>query len=301
METARLKVQGGYSLLAGLVLLLGIPLYQAAVLSPAGYQAPATSAFSQGSYGPLLLWLSSHSQEFALFRLLEFGAFLLMLRVPLALARVLRPYGRTLAQWVLLAGTAGVTLFGAMIALSTFTFINAANTYSQSATPAARSDLLQNFQGFYGMEALAQNTLGGALLAAFLLCTSLLIARTGKLSALFVYFGLLAAALMAGLALLYAVSPQSAQTQLTTPALASFAAWLIWLGILLLQRARRLIAPAVTITAPATQQTASTLPSPTNSDTNQHTAQESAPETPAEQVSTTKESEPENASPDTPA
>ncbi len=260
MEIARLKVQGGYSLLAGLILFLGIPLYQAVILSPTGYQALAATAFTQGAYGPLLVWIGTHSQTFAIFRLLEFGAFLCTLRVPLALSRVLHSYGSTLARWVLIAGTAGATIFGAMIALSTFTFINAANTYSQSATLTARSDVLQNFQGFYGIEALAQNTLGGALLAAFLLCSSLLMARTGKLSALFIYFGLLTAALMAGLALLYALSPLSAQTQLTTPALAAFAIWLIWLGILLLQRARRLIAPAASISVPAAQNTPDVLP-----------------------------------------
>jgi hypothetical protein len=288
METARLKVQGAYSLLAGIILLLGVPLYQAAVLAPTGYQALAANAFSQGAYGPLLLWIGSHSQEFAIFRLLEFGAFLFMLRVPLALSRVLRSYGRTLARWVLIAGTTGVTLFGTMIALSTFTFLNAANNYSQSATPAARSDLLQNFQGFYGIEALAQNTLGGLLLAAFLLCASLLIARTGKLPALFVYFGLLAAALMAGLALLYAFSPPSAQTQLATPALASFAVWLIWLGILLLQRARRLITPAATITAPAAPHTGSA---------NQGTQHKPAPDATAESAPTTQAGKQENALP----
>jgi hypothetical protein len=297
METARLKVQGVYSILAGMVLLLGVPLYQAAVLAPDGYQALAASAFSQGTYGPLLLWISSHSQAFAVFRLLEFGAFLLMLRVPQALSRVLGAYGRTLARWVLIAGTAGITLFGAMIALSTFTFINTANDYNQSATPAARSNLLQNFQGFYGIEALAQNTLGGTLLALFLLCTSLLIARTGKLPALLVYFGLLAAALLAGLALLYAISPQSAQTQLTTPALASFAIWLIWLGIVLLQRARRLITPTVTISAPTSQHTGTALPDSNDQDSRQ----EPATETPVKQVPAAKEGEPESSSPDTPA
>jgi hypothetical protein len=293
MEIARLKVQGGYSLLAGLILLLGIPLYQAAALSPTGYQTLAATAFTQGAYGPLLLWISAHSQAFAIFRLLEFGAFLVILRVPLALARVLHHYGSTLARWVLSAGTTGATIFGAMIALSTFTFINSASAYSQSATPAARSDALQSFQGFYGIEALAQNTLGGALLAAFLLCVSLLMARTGKLPALFVYFGLLAAALMAGLALLYAVSPLSAQTQLTTPALAAFAVWLIWLGILLLQRARQFMAPAVSITAPAAQPAPDTLPGSEE----QHAMQKPEADASAEKPNAAQVGEQENAPP----
>jgi hypothetical protein len=252
MQTARLQLQGVYSLLAGLLLLLGVPLYQSLMLVPAGYQSPAATAYSQGNFAPLLLWISSHSQPFALFRLLEFATFLLILRLPLALARSLRSYGSTLARWVLFAGTGGIVLFGAMIALGTYTLLTTASTYQQAATPAAQRDLLTSFQGYFGIEGLLQNTLAGVLLALFLLCASLLIARTGKLSALLAYFGLLAAALLAGLALLYAFSPLDDQTQLTTPALAAFAIWLIWLAIILLRRARRLLTPT-TITAPAAQ------------------------------------------------
>lgn len=261
METARLKIQGGYSLLAGIVLLIVIPVYQATVLAPAGYQAPAAAAFSQGNYGPLLEWIGTHSTEFLIFRLLELSAFLLIWRLPLALARALRGYGQTLARWTLVCGTGGVAIFGGLLALSTVTFFNTASEYSQAATGSTTAnDILTSFNGLYGAEALGQNSLGGALIAIFLLCSSLLIARSGKLSSLLVYFGLLAAALLAGLALLYAISPPDAQTQMTTPALLAFAIWLIWLGILLLRRAARLITPAVVVTAPTPADAGAALP-----------------------------------------
>lgn len=254
METARLKLQGFYSLLAGAILLLGVPIYQAVVLGPAGYRAPSDTAFSKGDYGPLLLWIANHGSTFIIFRCIELVAFLLMLRLPLALYRALRARGTTLARWMLAGGLGGIALFAAMIALSTVTFVNAAANYSQTrGGPASAQNILANFQGFYGIEALGQNTLGGFLIAIFLLCASLLIARSGKLSNLLVYFGLLAAALMAALALLFAVSPPSAQTQLNTPALASFAVWLIWLGILLNWRARQLAPEAAQTSAPARQ------------------------------------------------
>ncbi|HEX6780291.1 MAG TPA: DUF4386 family protein [Ktedonobacterales bacterium] len=254
METARLKLQGFYSLLAGAILLLGVPIYQAAVLGPAGYRTPSDTAFSKGDYGPLLLWIAGHGSAFIIFRCIELVAFLLMLRLPLALYRALRARGTTLARWMLVGGTGGMALFAAMIALSTVTFVNAAASYSQTrGGPASAQNILTNFQGFYGIEALGQNTLGGFLIAIFLLCASLLIARSGKLSNLLVYFGLLAAALMAALALLFAVSPPSAQTQLNTPALASFAVWLIWLGMLLNWRARQLAPEVAQTSAPAQQ------------------------------------------------
>ena len=246
MEIARLKLQGFYSLLAGAILLVGVPIYQAVVLAPAEYRAPSDTAFSKGDYGPLLLWIAGHGSEFIIFRCIELVAFLLMLRLPLALYRALRSRGATLARWMVVSGLGGLVLFAAMIALSTFTFVNSAASYSQTrGGPASARNILTNFNGFYGVEALGQNTLGGFLIAIFLLCASLLIARSGKLSNLLVYFGLLAAALMAALALLFAVSPPSAQTQLNTPALASFAVWLIWLGMLLNLRAAQLAPEAV--------------------------------------------------------
>jgi hypothetical protein len=261
MEIARLKLQGIYSVLAGLILLVGVPIYQAAILGPAGYRSPADAAFSQGDYGPLLGWIGNHSSAFIFFRILELIAFLLIIRLPFALHRALRAYGPALARWMLAGGLGGLVLFAGMIALSTVSFINAAAQYSQqSPSSAAAKDIASSFNGLYGVEGLGQNTLGGILLTIFLLCASLLIARSGKLSNLLVYFGLLVAALMAALAFLFAISPPSAQTQLTTPALASFAVWLIWLGILLTRRARRILAGPVAATPPATQQAQESTP-----------------------------------------
>ena len=173
---------------------------------------------------------------------------------------------------MVVCGFVGIVLFAAILALSTVNFINAAASYSQASSPAAARDIATNFSGLYGVEGLAQNTLGGALLALFLLCASLLFARSGKMQGLLVYFGLLVAALMAALALLFAVSAPDAQTQLTTPALASFAVWLIWLGILLTRRAPRLVAasPSVVVSTPT--------PAPTTaSDTEVAAASNDAP------------------------
>ena len=98
METARVKLQGFYSLLAGLILLLGVPLYQSIILGPAGYRAPSDAAFNHADYGPLLLWISKNGGAFTVFRLLELLTFLFALRLPFALYRVFRRYGSTLAR-----------------------------------------------------------------------------------------------------------------------------------------------------------------------------------------------------------
>ena len=253
METARLKLQGIYGLLAGLVLLIVIPVYQMTVLGPAGYQAPAATAFNQGNYGPLLAWISNHGSVFIIYRFLEIIAFLLAIRLPLALYRALRTYGGTLARWLVVGGIGGLGVFAAMIAVGTVSFARAAADYSQTGSTQAAKDIATSFNTLYFVEGLAQNTLGGALIATFLVCASLLIARSGKLSGLLVFFGLLVAALMAALAVLFAVSAPAAQ-MLPTPAILSFAVWLIWLGILLIQRARRFLAAPANEPTQATQQ-----------------------------------------------
>lgn len=253
METARLKLQGIYSLLAGVVLLVVVPLYQMTVLAPAGYQAPDAAAFNQGDYGPLLAWISNHNSAFIIYRFLELIAFLLAIRLPLALRRALRAYGGTLARWMVVGGLGGLSVFAGMIAVGTVSFARAAADYSQAGSLQAANNVAMSFNTLYFVESLAQNALGGALVAIFLLCASLLIARSGKLSGLLVFFGLLVAALMAALAVLFTVSAPAAQT-LPTPAILSFAVWLIWLGILLIQRAQHFQAAPASATDQAPQQ-----------------------------------------------
>ncbi len=289
METARVKLQGTYSLLAGFILLLGVPIYQIAFLGPAGYQAPANTAFSQGNYGPLLAWISTHGSAFVIYRFLELIAFLLAIRLPLALRLALRGYGRTLTRWMVGTGIGGLGIFAAMIAVSTFSFVNAAAQYGgQAPASAAANTILTNFNTVYFVEGVGQNTVGGALIAIFLVCASLLIARSGKFTGLLVYFGLLVAALMAALALLFTVSAPSAQS-LPTPAILSFAVWLIWLGILLVQRARRLLAAPVSAAASA----ASPDEAPVSADDNAGQTDERPEETASPQPLASQASEPE--------
>lgn len=297
METARIKLQGTYSLLAGFILLLGVPMYQIAFLGPAGYQTPANTAFSQGNYGPLLVWISTHGSAFVIYRFLELIAFLLAIRLPLALRLALRGYGRTLTRWMVVTGMGGLGIFAAMIAVSTFSFVNAAAQYGgQPSASAAAKAILTNFNTVYFVEGVGQNTVGGALIAIFLVCASLLIARSGKFTGLLVYFGLLVAALMAALALLFAVSAPSAQS-LPTPAILSFAVWLIWLGILLVRRARRLLATPARAAASAVSPDEASVSADENTVQPDAAQEETSP--PQPRFSQASEPEPSSAKPET--
>ncbi|WP_052891071.1 hypothetical protein [Thermogemmatispora carboxidivorans] len=84
----RLRINGSYYVLGGLLLLLGAPLYQWLWLLPHGY-GEALAAASHGQFASYLLWLHLHIWSFALYRLLQMAAFALALSLPFTLFRII--------------------------------------------------------------------------------------------------------------------------------------------------------------------------------------------------------------------
>jgi hypothetical protein len=85
---AKLHTNGIYYLVGALVLLIGVPLYQFALLNPQGY-ASALATVSNGSFVPYLLWLSTHLGQFLGYRILLIVAFALLLNLPFTLFRII--------------------------------------------------------------------------------------------------------------------------------------------------------------------------------------------------------------------
>ncbi|WP_069803365.1 hypothetical protein [Thermogemmatispora onikobensis] len=84
----RLRINGSYYVLGGLLLLLGAPLYQWLWLLPQGYGEALTAA-SRGQFADYVLWLHLHVWSFALYRLLQMVAFALTLSLPFTLFRII--------------------------------------------------------------------------------------------------------------------------------------------------------------------------------------------------------------------
>ncbi len=85
---ARLRSNGTSYLCGGLLLLAGIPAYQAFVLAPLGYNN-ALAATNAGNSAAYLAWIGAHQVSFLLYRLLLLLAFVLLLSLPFSLFRVI--------------------------------------------------------------------------------------------------------------------------------------------------------------------------------------------------------------------
>lgn len=85
---AKLHTHGLYYLVGALLLLIGVPLYQFAILNPEGYNA-ALATVSKGTFATYLLWLNAHPAQFLGYRILLIVAFALLLSLPFTLFRII--------------------------------------------------------------------------------------------------------------------------------------------------------------------------------------------------------------------
>jgi len=85
---ARLRSNGTSYLCGALLLLVGIPAYQAFVLAPLGYNN-ALAVTSTGNSAAYLAWIGGHQLSFLLYRVLLLLAFILLLSLPFTLFRVI--------------------------------------------------------------------------------------------------------------------------------------------------------------------------------------------------------------------
>lgn len=85
---SKLHTNGVYYLISALLLLIGVPLYQFAILNPEGYNT-TLATISKGTYAPYLLWLNTHPGQFLGYRILLIVAFALLLSLPFTLFRII--------------------------------------------------------------------------------------------------------------------------------------------------------------------------------------------------------------------
>jgi hypothetical protein len=85
---SRLHANGISYLISGLLLLIGIPLYQIIVFNPAGL-SDAIDATRMDRFTLYLTWISQHSFQFIIYRLLLVLAFALLFTLPFSLYRII--------------------------------------------------------------------------------------------------------------------------------------------------------------------------------------------------------------------
>ncbi len=253
IELARVRLRGIYAVIAGALIVIGIPLFESAFLAPVGYVTAADAAAQHGDFAPLLAWIATYPGPDLAFHIVEIVPFLLALALPLTLWRVLRPVGadgrggrRPIAVYV---GAAGFACYALATAIGTATHLRAASAYAAGSQASAVS----GFVFAFGAQNLLSHVAGGLLVAAFLALTGITSIRSQsrRISPLLGAFGLLAALLLAITALLFLAGPAQVEVGTGTLSFAALAFWLAGVGITL-ARLKTLPTPPAPAEADAT-------------------------------------------------
>ena len=256
---AKLQVNAWYALIGALLLLVGVPLYQALALLPSGY-GEAVNSLSQ-----TLAWIGAHPLLFLGYRVLLISGFALMIALPFTLLRIIlaqellgredeeeideeldeesneepedeeegAEQGEQRGMPEFAWRGRGFAVFGAWLgALGLFFFAG--------GTLAGTLYLVSGGFELTGLFAILTYTVGGGLLALSTLFFGLVIARAGRKlwPDSWVYFGYVAlavGALLSGSAVEVAFASTSGQTFLSTPAILLFAVWALWFVVMVIR------------------------------------------------------------------
>jgi hypothetical protein len=233
MTLTHLRLRGLAALIAGIIFLLGVPIYRDLVLAPVGYVAAFAPITQRQHFGPFLLWASAHIWADTGYRIVELIPFLLAAGLPAALRRVLWPADPLRGRAAMLLGQIGFASFALAIIIAAFTVPNAAREYA--ADVAHRAEIEHSYIGLYAFESLLANVLAGGLIALFLVVVSLRGNATGGFPAWFVYLGLATAGLLGATAVLFLFTLTQSDTPTGAFAFLGLAFWLMAGGIFFLR------------------------------------------------------------------
>lgn len=231
MTLARMRWWGLGGVIAGVVFLLGVPIYQSLVLLPAGFVAPNTA--DPASFGAFLAWAGAHAGADAGSRTVELIPFLLALGLPSSLRRILwagEPRGGRAAT---LLAVAGLVVFAGVLAAGYVLVPRAAAAYDAStATHTASAD---SYARVYGFETVLTRLVADGLIGLSLLLISLRTRATHRLPVWFAYIGFVVAGLLGATALSALLGLGLAAAQAQQFALPGLALWFISAGVILLR------------------------------------------------------------------
>ncbi len=234
-ELAQVRLRGGYAILAGILLLIGIPLFQSLVLAPMGYLTAVNAIVAHQGFGPLLVWAAAHPAESRLFRVLEVVPFLLALGLPGPLRSTLWPEERRGGRLALWVGRIGFALYALALFIGMFTSAASASSYALAQSGSAQQAIALDYAGHYALETFISRVLGGICLTIFLILVSMRMVRKKRFPLWFAVLGVLCAALQATTALFFALGPTQATTPTAGVSFIALALWLVVAGIFLVR------------------------------------------------------------------
>lgn len=234
-ELARIRLRGGYAILAGILLLLGVPLFQSLILVPTGYVTAVNAIVVHQNFGPLLSWAAAHPLESRLYRVIEVVPFLLALGLPGPLHTILwagEHNGGQVATWL---GRIGFALFALALFIGMFTSAGSATSYVQAQSETVRQAIALDYASHYALETLLSRILGGICLTMFLVLVSLRMTRVRRFPLWFGVVGVVCGALQATTAIFFAFGPTQATTPTAGLAFITLALWLLVAGVFLVR------------------------------------------------------------------
>jgi hypothetical protein len=262
---AKLQRNGLYYITGALLLLVGIPLYQYAILIPQGY-SNALMPTMLGSFVPYLRWIGGHRVQFLGYRILLALAFAVLLSLPFTLFRIIVAQeilegstdendmkseegeaarkvitmpvdawrGRGFAVLGAWLGFIGIMLYVLGTLASTLYFALLAPTISNAAS------LPGSFLPLSSILTILSNTVGYGLLALACLFFGVIMARRGTrlwpgIWIAFAYVAIVVAVLLSASAFALASAPTQGQGTLATLAILLLALWVLWFGLMLVR------------------------------------------------------------------
>jgi hypothetical protein len=228
LELARVKLRGIYAIVAGAVLLLGIPLYQSLYFANTGYTTAVDAISKQGDFKPLLAWINLHTGADVTSRLLYLLPLLAMTTLPGSLRRVLWPGDATGGRVMVWSGRIGFGCYALASVVGIVASVSGAASYRPSSP--SNSGPVAAFAAAYAWNSLLAHIIGGALIALCILLVSLRILRAQTVLPWLGILGLLEAALLAIVAIQYSAGLKQAQTTLQPFSFVMLALWLISMG-----------------------------------------------------------------------
>jgi len=229
---ARVRLRGMYAILAGGILLIVVPVFQALFLASEGYIEAVAPVASRRDFGPLLAWSSQHAGAEIAYHLLQLVPFLLIIGLPSALRRALWARGDRASAVEVAAGVAGVLAYAVAIVIGIVATVSDAAAYA-SGDAAGRSAVAASFAGSYALTTTLSHIIGGTLLALSIALASWRMVRTQLLLPWVGYLGLILAALLVITAIQFSADTMQVETTLSPFSFATLALWLICIGVLL--------------------------------------------------------------------
>ncbi len=225
-ELARVKLRGVYAVAAGILMLVGIPFFENAVLAPTGYVTAIEQVARSGSFAPLLAWAGEHAGLDLAFHVVELAPFLLVVALPGSLRRVLWPRDRRIGRVAALSGLAGFMLYALAIVIGAFATRAAADAFLHDHVTTAAS-----YRGQYALQTLIAQVGGALLVGLCLLLVGARVVRTRLLPRWLGFASIVPAGLLALTALQFLATPTQVETATSSITFAALALWFIAMGI----------------------------------------------------------------------